>query len=363
MIRMVVPHKATGADCVTVLHACDRRWTTVTDPSGRQRLEAGVPRLTKRITEDSIADYDRAQLFRPSAWQLDCVEDLFELLTILEPQASACVIRGVLKPAAADRAEVLRRYADHHGDLAMFAPADRQWLTIEADSLPCPPGVDPRDPELAGGAVRMVLPKEFRAARCVVQLSSSAGVRPGLRLHLWYWCNRAVSDAEAKRWLKGAPVDCSIYQPVGIHYVAAPQFVDRDDPCIDGRLAILPGFAEVAVPPLPDLERPRAVVVDFAAYVPPPRGLSFKATRAEQYMLTCVEAVANAPAGQRHNAVVRIGVRLYGLAKSGALDPRDVEARILGAAVMNGLGREDPEEVNAGLRWAWENAQPWRLPP
>ena len=60
MIRMVVPHKATGPGCVTVLRACDRRWTTVDG-----KLKRTLPRLTKRITEDGIEDYDRAQLFAP----------------------------------------------------------------------------------------------------------------------------------------------------------------------------------------------------------------------------------------------------------------------------------------------------------
>jgi hypothetical protein len=35
---------------------------------------------------------------------------------------------------------------------------------------------------------------------------------------------------------------------------------------------------------------------------------------------------------------------------------------MLGAAAINGLAGEDPEEVNAALRWAWEHDQPWRLP-
>ena len=96
---------------------------------------------------------------------------------------------------------------------------------------------------------------------------------------------------------------------------------------------MLPGYAEVAVPDLPDPERPRAA---FSPAEPAPtsrraRGLSFKATRSEKYMLTCVRGVAEAPAGARHPTIVRVAACLYGLAKAGALDPRDVEARILGA--------------------------------
>jgi hypothetical protein len=148
------------------------------------------------------------------------------------------------------------------------------------------------------------------------------------------------------------------------HYTAAPTFDGVDDPCIDGRLALLPGLAEVAVPDLPDPDRPRPVFMPagFAQYASPDRGLSFKATRAERYMLKCLRSLADARPGDRHNAVVRISAHLFGLAKAGSLDPTDVASRIKGAAVINGLCREDPDEVDSALSWAGENAEPWRLP-
>jgi hypothetical protein len=346
MIRMVVPHKATGPDCVTVLQAVDQRWTTVNG-----KLKRTLPRLTKRITEDGIEDYDRAQLFDPSAWQLDCTEDVFELLTILEPQTAAAIIRGALKPDFADRGEVLRRYRDHHGDTAAFAPAARQWLMVEVDSLPCPPGVDPKDPELAGGAARMVLPKEFRSARAVVQLSSGAGIKDGLRVHLWFWLDRPVSDAEAKRWLKSAPVDLAVYQPVGIHYTAAPVFDGVENPCPE-RLALLPGYAEVAVPDLPDPERPRPA---FASMV----GNGHRHGGAEAYANACLRNLALAAEGHRHNTCRNIACRLFEFAHAGLLDPARVVSQIKG--VMAGKGFPIAE-CDGILEWAWRRTQP-KEPP
>jgi hypothetical protein len=55
-----------------------------------------------------------------------------------------------------------------------------------------------------------------------VASDGSAGIKPGIRCHLWWWLSRAISDAEAKGWLAGAPVDRSLYAPVALHYVAAP---------------------------------------------------------------------------------------------------------------------------------------------
>jgi hypothetical protein len=194
-------------------------------------------------------------------------------------------------------------------------------------------------------------------------LSSGAGLEPAvLKVHLWFLLSRAVTDDEAKRWLKGAPVDDSIYPPVGVHYTARPLFDDpADDPCFE-RLALLPGSAEVVVPDLPERPTRAFTPAEAGACVPPPRGLSFKATRYERYMLKCVAAVAEARGGTRHNVTISVAPCLYGFAKAGELDRSDVTARIKGAAVINGQWLEGPDEVNAMLRWAWDNAQPRRLP-
>jgi hypothetical protein len=78
-------------------------------------------------------------------------------------------------------------------------------------------------------------------------------------------------------------------------------------------------------------------------------------------MLACLRAVAAAPVGARHPTIVRVAARLFGLAKSGVLDPVDVAGRIKGAVALGTFDR-DAGEVDAALRWAWEHADPWRLP-
>jgi hypothetical protein len=343
VIRQVMPWRAMGPGDLTILRAPGRR-------------------LTKLITESDVVGYDRAAVFEPTAFRFETVEDLANLLDDLAGQTDACIIRGTLKREHAGRRLVLRRYRDRQDVPAPFEPAARQWLMIEIDDLPAPAGVDPADPVLAGAAARMALPAPFWSARAAVQLSSSAGIKPGIRLHLWFWLDRPVADAEAKRWLKDAPVDLAIYQPVGIHYVASPVLAGVDDPCCDGRLAVLPGYPEVAVPALPDRPARQAFIpVDPRPYAAPKRGLSFKATRPEAYMLACLRAVAGATPGNRHPTIVRVAARLFGLAKAGDLDPADVAGRIKGAVALSTFDR-DPDEVDQALRWAWEAADPWRLP-
>ena len=78
-------------------------------------------------------------------------------------------------------------------------------------------------------------------------------------------------------------------------------------------------------------------------------------------MLACLRAVAEAKPTERHPTFTRIAARLFGLAKSGALDPHDVAARIKGAVLLSSFDR-DQAEVDSALKWAWEQSTPWRLP-
>lgn len=341
MIRQIIPWLATGPGDVTILRAEGRR-------------------LTKLITVADIVGYDRASAFEVEAVRIECVEDLADLLAELAGRPDSCVVRGALKPEFADRPRVLRRSRDRPGVDARFAEAPRSWAMVDLDDLPCPPGVDPTDPLMVGGALRRHLPEPFQVAQCVAQLSSQAGIEDGLRCHLWFVLDRPLVRAELVRWLKGIDgVDLQVFVVVQPHYVAAPIFEDVDDPCAE-RLALLPGYAEVQVPELPDYVAAFAPA-EHRPYVPPRRGIGFGMTRTEAYMLACLRAVAEATPGNRHPTIVRVAARLFGMAKAGDLDPGDVAARIKGAVALSTFDR-GPDEVDSALRWAWENADPWRLP-
>ena len=96
---------------------------------------------------------------------------------------------------------------------------------------------------------------------------------------------------------------------------------------------------------------------DARAYVAPERGLLFRATRPERYMLSQLDELAATPGGARHPAIVRCSVRLFGLARAGALDPAVVTGRVKKIAQPWG----DPAEVDRILQWAWTHASPWRM--
>jgi hypothetical protein len=215
---------------------------------------------------------------------------------------------------------------------------------------------------MAGGAARRALPAPFRIARAVVQLSSKAGLLSEIRAHLWFWLDRPITDAEAKRWLKDTPVDVSIYQPVAIHYTSSPVFEGVDDPVFE-RIAILPGRDEVAVPPLPEPARAGRLASPLTPPHPgaaPPRGGA-----AEAYALACLRSLARAPEGQRHSTCLTISCRLLALAKAGLLDPAIVAGRIKGVMLgrgFDGRGGRNLSEIDSILAWAWQTVEPEELP-
>ena len=176
------------------------------------------------------------------------------------------------------------------------------------------------------------------------------------------WC--APSSCAGSRASPASTCRCSCrVQP---HYTAAPIFDGVDDPCIDGRLALLPGYAEVAVPDLPDPERPRAVFAPAEHRALRGAARAAWASRRPGPRSTCSSAcagVAEAPAGERHPTIVArrrapVRAREGGFARSPRRRGPDQGRR----PAEHGFDREDPEEVDAALRWAWEHAEPWRLP-
>ena len=321
-------------------------------------LRAPGYRLTKLIQPDGIVGYAQASLFEVDALRIECIEDVAALLLDLAPRADTAIIRAMLKAPTEPFTQLRRTLYDHGAVEARFREVGRSWVMVDVEPKTCP--VDPTDPEMVGGWLRRQLPTAFQGARCVVQLSSGAGVKPGARAHLWFLLDRPVTNADLDQLLGEVDgVDAATFRAVQIHYTASPIFTGVDDPCTQGRIAVLPGLAEVKVPDLePEPARPGFIPGSTApGYVAPERGLWFKATRSERYMISQLGELAAAPAGARHPAIVRVAVRLFGLAHAGALDPVVVTGRIKKIAQPWG----DLGEVDRILSWAWDHATPWRM--
>ncbi len=330
-----------------------------TDPGAITLLTARGKRLAKLHTPDGEQPYDDAALFYVAAAKVDAIEDVAELLGKLAHAADTCIVRAALKVPISPISEIRCRVHDREGQPALFAEVARRWLMVDLEPDEAPSYVDPTDPILVGGWLRRQLPPPFQAARVVVQLSGGAGIKPGLRAHLWFLLDRPLVKVELDRLLGGVVgLDRSTLRPRQLHYTAAPLFKDVDDPVLD-RIAMLPGYPDVQVGAIPEPARPARL-----AFTPSVFGKGGSG-RAEAYAAACLRRLALAPEGSRHSTCVAVSCRLLALAKAGLLDPMRVASQIKAVMLDRGFdGRSgrDLGEVVSILEWAWQQVEPEGLP-
>jgi hypothetical protein len=288
-----------------------------------------------------IASYGDAALFRVVFLPVCALAELHTALGRLSRYPRTFIIRGEPLPETnlARCRRLLHPHREDDGSItpATFREASRRWLAIDWDSLPVPTGLDwMDDPHGTARHLALLLPPEFAGCGCVVQATSGAGIKPGMRVRSWYLLNRPVTDAEPTRWLRGTPVDRSLYRAVQPHYTAAPVLRDVPDP-MPWRVCLVPGERErVPVPPLPEPERPR-----------PTRPAPRDHREGSPYALAALDAecgtVVRANVGDRHAALNRAAFKLARFIGTRELTAAEVVADLLAAARSAGLEDSDAE--------------------
>jgi len=294
-------------------------------------IQAHGRRLSKLIRADGTSEaYDRARLVDLHQVALASLDALADLLRDLAERRDCAVVRGaILDP---DRTRGVRRllHADTEtGDAATLRETPRHWIALDVDSLPLPPGTDPRDLAGCAGAVLAHLPEAFRQARALVQATASHAIKPGARVRLWYWCSRPLSGAECKRWMAEAQVDRSVFGAAQLIYTARPIFDGMADP-IPCRMVILPGANAVQAP------SPAALAPPLQPALPAPSN-AFKGDEVTRFA-ALLRVVQRAPEGERHRHLFWAACRAGELVARGTLAP-DAAAGALVAAAMAGGGR------------------------
>jgi hypothetical protein len=327
-------------------------------------------RATKSVTPDGVGDYACGRWFATTEAAVSGIGELADLLGQIERKPRWFIIRGKLIEGR-HPGRVRRLLHPDKDDGPYFEPRPRRWAGLDFDSFELPAGVDPVDLDAVAAQAIARLPEPFCRASCWAQLTSGAGIKPGGRIRLFYWLDRPAAGADLKRWLKDVPgLDGSTLNDVMPNYVARPIFVGVADP-VPVRSRLIAGEVDaVAVPAFPAPKRREAPPAEAIArpYVAPGRGLGFRPTRPEQYMLACLRGIVAALSGQGRERCVKVALTLYGLAKAGLLDPADVTERIKG--IMRDRGWADDEQtrgntltdINRALGWAWDHAQPRTLP-
>ena len=159
-----------------------------------------------------------AYKFNVREQEIDGLDDLSQALGALETDSQVTIIRG----KSVNELPVLsvRRLNEN------FQAEPRQWCLIDIDDLLIPKGLEDFKshlPELVENSIQQ-LPAEFQNVDCWYQFSSSMGIKHGkIRIHLWFWLSRKVTDFEMKTWLS-SPADLNLFQPVQMHYIARPMF-------------------------------------------------------------------------------------------------------------------------------------------
>jgi hypothetical protein len=229
---------------------------------------------TKRIirragaAKPEIQEYGLAKHFSIRERPVGNIYELALLLDEIEKRPDIFVVRG--KPAAGiNRNHALRRlHPRTHPDGTVtpqtLDPAPRHWIPLDLDALVAPDWLDPfDDPDQTVEFAVGHLPAEFHGVTVRWTFTSGHGVKPGIRLRLFFWADRPLEDRELKVWLgeripqEGVsrakwplryPVDLSIFSPAQAIYVASPIFEGMIDP-VPLRSGLWRGDRDSVTPP------------------------------------------------------------------------------------------------------------------
>jgi hypothetical protein len=222
-------------------------------------LTSKGPLLTKQWHRDrsgnlQCENYEHAKHFKVEQKPIAGVDELLSIIQEIGPRS--CVILGRLK-AGVDPTNALRLLKDRPLANGMVDPATIEdamhcWLPIDVDSVEARDKdgeFDPlTDPTRAIFCVLEHLPEEFIGADCLWQFTSSAGLKPGIRMRLYFWLSRPLTGVEMKAWLGSCKaVDPSIYGPNQLIYAAPPVLDGVADP-VRKRTGIIRSSGPVAVP-------------------------------------------------------------------------------------------------------------------
>lgn len=205
--------------------------------------------MAKRYTPAGVDGYGKAKWFEHATVRVASVQDLSRVLLNIEAKPNVCVIRG--QYIGDDEAlPIVREWEGYKPGrvprkLDVFRDRPMHSLMVDIDGYR-PTANAVTDPEAAiDEYIRTVLPECFQDVSYHYQLSNSAGYGDAadgsiLKCHLWYWSATPYTSAQLYAWAESVPgVDRVVFQPVQVHYTAAPVFDGLPDP-----IAKRSGFVE-----------------------------------------------------------------------------------------------------------------------
>jgi hypothetical protein len=151
-----------------------------------------------------VSQSARSWLHSVETINVGSLNDLHSIIDKLQWVPNKHVIRGKL--IAGTQTQGIRRLLRPDGDVpASFEPAARRWVMLDIDDVTLPEtlsDVDAKAETIIAHSVSL-LPEPFRTTACVFQWSGSMGFKKDkIRVHLWFWLDRPLSDDDLKAWGK-----------------------------------------------------------------------------------------------------------------------------------------------------------------
>lgn len=208
-----------------------------------------------------VDDYGKGQTFEAILQEETDFESLACTLKTLLLEPYCYVIRGEPIPGRDLMAVRRLKNAGKDGHQPDFREVPRRWVMFDLDQALRAEDCRGVDLGTAAGCQEAIerllkaLPEPLQKARCFWQLSSSAGFKPGVRGHLWYWLDRPMGERELRRYAEleneragRRIIDPSVFGTVQPCYTANP-IVDQGllDP-VAQRWGIRAGDAVLAIP-------------------------------------------------------------------------------------------------------------------
>jgi hypothetical protein len=304
-------------------------------------------RLAKLWKADGTSEgYEDAKHYDMHSAPVESLDALHRILVELLHRPDCGVVRGaILDPARTQAVRRLVHPDPETGDQPTLQDAAHHWLALDVDGVPLPAEVNPLDLAACARAVLPMLPEPVRDAELIVQATGSHAMKPGARLRLWGWCDRALTGSELKRWFSSAPVDASLFRPAQINYTAAPVFAEGATDPLPERLVRLPGT-------VPLIQAPSATTL-----TPPPKQQEpaprLNAASGSRYALAALTRacsnISRQGEGSRHPTAVSEALGLARLVNAGLLTQAEVTRAVDGALRQAG---KPTGEGTAIVAWA-----------
>lgn len=301
-------------------------------------------RLAKLIRQDRIIDYDSTRTFDAWTVPVEGLDDLHKLVTRLIDAPRLCVVRGEL--IHGPKANGVRRlvYKDSEtGDEPTLRDVPRRWVALDIEGVQRHDHIPAEDlPACTRHAVQR-LPKAFHNTACIAQATAGHGLKPDLRLRLWFWLSRPTGGMELKRWLKGSPADPSVFSAAQIIFTAAPVFDNCEDH-LPQRVVSMSGVRTSVEVPSPEALAPPPS--------PAPRPLPAPSeSGAAKYVWAVLRnakaRVSGAPINSRHPTCLREARSLARLVQVGLLTSSQVTTAMGEALQEAGKTKEEGEAIAA----------------